>query len=143
MRLLNHVRTYVDTGGPKKRKASDEGAPRIKRSCFRLHRTSVSKRVTQLGTKILTLKKEYLSQCDYVGLIIDEGNNFARSCPLYAAVMTCDSEFNWRIQFIGQADCEGHKDGEAIFKLVKKIFIDQGMLNIWEKFVVQRLMELQ
>ena len=60
-----------------------------------------------------------------MGLIVDEGNNYRRSCPLYAGVISCDAQFNFRIMFIGQADCEGNKDGESIHRLVKKIFYDK------------------
>ena len=126
LRTINHVRSHVDTGGSQKRKSSgDNQTVRTKRSRFRLHRTTVSKRVSKLGDEILNQKHEYLLTCPFVGLIVDEGNNFARSCPVYAAVISCDAEFNWRVQFIGQADCEGRKDGAAIFKLVKNIFVDQ------------------
>ena len=52
---------------------------------------------------------------------------------VYTACISCDAEFNWRVQFIGQEDCEGNKDGEAIWKLVKKTFVDQGFADIWEK----------
>ena len=95
----------------------------------------MSKRVKKLGSQILQQKAEYLSNCDYVGLIIDEGNNYSRHCPLYAATISCDAEFNWRIQYIGQADTEGKKDGESIFNIVKNIFYDTGLGEVWEKKV--------
>jgi len=81
------------------------------------------------------LKADYLSQCHYVGLIIDEGNTFSRTCPLYAGVISCDPDFNWRIQYIGQADSEGKKSGEAIYNLVKQIFLDAGLKDVWERLV--------
>ena len=136
LRQINHLRSHVDIGGgdTQKRKSSGEKqAERTKRSRFRLHRTTVSKRVSKLGDNILIQKHKYLLTCPYIGLIIDEGNNFARSCPVYAAAISCDSEFNWRVQFIGQEDCEGRKNGEAVYKLVKKNFVDQGMLDVWNK----------
>ena len=143
LRRVNLIRSHVDNGGgvtagtKSKRKAG--GSPkkrakrRKKRSRFRLHRTNVSKRVRKLADEVLKQKAEYLSNCKFVGLIIDEGNNFARRCPLYAATISCDSEFNFRIQFIGQADCEGRKDGESIYKLVKQIFVDLGLEEVWKR----------
>ena len=137
LRQINHLRSHVDTGGAQKRKTSiGKEAERTKRSRFRLHRTTVSKRVSKLGDNILIQKHKYLLTCPYIGLIIDEGNNFARSCPVYAAVISCDSEFNWRVQFIGQEDCEGRKNGEAIYKLVKKNFLTKECWTFGTKFVV-------
>ena len=139
LRCINHVRAKVDTGGRRsaevrKRDRSSEDTPsNTKRSRFRLHRTTVSKRVSKLGSEIVQKKHQYLVGCKHVGLIIDEGNNFARSCPVYTACISCDTQFNWRVQFIGQENCEGKKDGEAIWKLAKKTFVDQGFADIWEK----------
>ena len=143
LRRINIMRSHVDMGGKQtKRKAggsTKKGSAkkrvklRKKRNRFRLHRTSVSKRVRKLGGEILKHKADYLAGCKFVGLIIDEGNTFARRCPIYAATISCDPEFNWRIQYIGQADTEGRKDGESIFKLVKKIFFDLGLQEVWEK----------
>ena len=138
LRRLNLIRCHVDNGGvtvgtKSKRKAGGTTENRPKRSRFRLHRTSVSKRVRKLTDGVLKKKAEYLSNCKFVGLIIDEGNNFARRCPLYAATISCDAEFNFRIQFIGQADCEGHKDGESIDKLVKEIFVHVGLEEVWKR----------
>ena len=70
-----------------------------------------------------------------MGLIVDEGNNWKRSCPVYAATISCDHEFRWRVQFLGQADCEGKKNGESIFDLVKNIFIGAGLLAVYNKIV--------
>ena len=128
MSTMQYVSAHVDTGGvlSTKRKAeSPEKTPRPKRSCFRIHRTTVAKRVNIMKASVLQQKLKFLEDCLYVGLIVDEGNNYKRSCPLYAGVICCDALFNWRIMFIGQADCEGKKDGESIFKLVKKNFYDQ------------------
>ena len=134
MKKLQHVSTLIDVGGaPKKRKPDGTALPRAKRSRLRLHRTNVSKRVRRIGDGIQSLKAEYLAECLYVGLIIDEGNNFSRTCPLYVGVISCDAEYNWRIQYIGQADCQGKKTGEAIYQLVKKIFINAGLKDVWEK----------
>ena len=137
MKRLQHVSTLVDVGGavPAKRKADDSPVSRPKRSRLRLHRTNVAKRVRRIGDRIKTLKGEYLSKCAYLGLIIDEGNNFSRTCPLYAGVISCDSDFNWRIQYVGQADSEGKKSGEAIYNLVKKIFIDADLEGAWNNIV--------
>ena len=142
LRRVNFIRSHIDNGGvtagaKSKRKADDAAKTRAKRrkkrSRFRLHRTSVSKRVRKLGDEVLKKKSEYLSNCKFVGLIIDEGNNFARRCPLYAATISCDAEYNCRIQFIGQADSEGHKDGESIYKLVKQIFLNQDLEEVWNR----------
>ena len=137
MKRLQHVSTFVDVGGavPAKRKADGVAVPRPKRSRLRLHRTNVAKRVRRIGERIKTLKGEYLSKCKYVGLIIDEGNNFRRTCPLYAGVITCDPDFNWRIQYVGQADSEGKKSGEAIYNLVQKIFIDANLKDVWKSII--------
>ena len=157
MRNINYVATSVDVGGavagdtslPKKRKCTPtKGSAKKKgggskkkkrllttRSRFRLHRTNVAKRVTRMGSKILKQKAEYLSRCRYVGIILDEGNNFSGSCPLYVSTITCDPEFNWRIMFIGQADCAGRKDGRSIHELTKQIFVDAGMEAIYKKTV--------
>ena len=118
---------------PEKRKANDAKEPRPKRSRLRLHCTNVTKRVRRIADRIKSLKAEYLDQCRYVGLIIDEGNNFSRTCPLYAATISCDSTFNWRIQFVGQADSEGKKSGESIYEIVKQIFTDAGLEAVWER----------
>ena len=139
MRNLQYVSTFADVGGAvaEKRKPGGEktGEPRPKRSRLRLHRTNVPKRVRKMATHVRNMKADYLDNCPYVGLIIDEGNNFSRTCPLYVAVISCDADFNWRIQYIGQADCEGKKTGQALFDLVKQIFIDAGMLAVWKKLV--------
>lgn len=88
-----------------------------------------------MTSKILKQKAEYLSRCNYVGIILDEGNNFSGSCPLYVSTISCDPEFNWRVMFIGQADCAGRKDGKSIYDLTKQIFIDAGMEAIYKKAV--------
>ena len=89
MRNLKYVSTFTDVGGavPEKRKTGDAktGEPRPKRSRLRLHRTNVPKRVRKMAARVRNMKGDYLDKCPYryVGLIIDEGNNFRRSCPLY------------------------------------------------------------
>ena len=70
-----------------------------------------------------------------MGVIVDEGNNWKRSCPVYTATISCDPEFHWRIQFVGQDDCEGKKTGESIWELVKDIFIVAGLLAVYMKIV--------
>ena len=143
LRQINYVAKNVDTGGvaagddsgQTKRKSKKINTKRTKRSRFRLHRTNVSKRVNRMAEEILSQKAEYLSSCQYVGLIIDEGNTFTGSCPLYVSTISCDAEFNWRVMFIGQADSAGHKNGESIFELVKQTFVDVGMEHIYKKIV--------
>lgn len=140
MRNLQYVSTFADVGGRKRNKAADKaadktGEPRQKRSRLRLHRTNVPKRVRKIAARVQTMKAEYLMNCPYVGLIIDEGNNYRRSCPLYAAVISCDSDYNWRIQYVGQADCQGKKTGQSIFELVKQIFVDAGLKEVWDKLM--------
>ena len=100
-----------------------------------VQRTTIAKRVMKIDNDVMKQKAEYLSSCLFVGLIIDEGNNYRRSCPVYAATISCDREFHWRIMYVGQADCEGKKDGESIFKLVHKIFVDVGLEVVWEKIL--------
>ena len=144
VRHINFVKQAVDPGGrvdgfiPQKRKASGKHVAKKKkarrtRNKFRLSRTSVARRVTRLGAKVLKQKAEYLARCRYVGIIVDEGNNFSGSCPLYLSTISCDPEFNWRIMFIGQANCAGRKDGRSIYDLVKQIFVDAGMEHIYRK----------
>ena len=136
LRTINHLRSHVDTGGRVKRRLDldgDKDQERPKRSRFRLHRTTVSKRVTRLADDILKQKRCYLLKCPYLGLIVDEGNNFARSSPVYAAIISCDDEYNWRVQYVGQEDCGGRKTGEDIYNLVKKIFVGQDMMDVWKK----------
>ena len=130
----NKRKAETDVGGQKKRTAkSAKDKPRSKRSRFRLHRTNVVKRIAKMADKVLQEKIKFLLGCKYVGIILDEGNNYKRSCPLYVAVIACDSEFNWRIMFIGQGDTAGKKDGASIHKLVRKIFVDTGMLEVYKK----------
>ena len=93
----------------------------------------MARRVSKLGSNILKQKAEYLARCRYVCIIVDEGNNFSGSCPLYLSTISCDPEFNWRVMFIGQANCAGRKDGRSIHDLVKKIFVDAGMEHIYRK----------
>ena len=93
-------------------------------------------RVTSMGTKVLKQKTEYLSRCRYVGIILDEGNNFSGSCPLYLSTISCDPEFNWRVMFIGQSNTAGRKDGRCIYDLVKQTFVDAGMENIYNEHIV-------
>ena len=131
LKKLKYVLTHCDVGG--KRKADAKPNSDHKRSRLRLHRTTISQRVKKLGDSILSLKADYLETCPYVGLIIDEGNNWSRACPLYAATMSCDREFRWRVQFMGQANCEGKKDGESIWKLVKQIFVAAALLHVYKK----------
>lgn len=158
MRHINYVVKAVDVGGavagdtslPQKRKSTPtkgnnnkkktSGSTKKKRqgarrSRFRLHRTNVAKRVTRMAATILKQKADYLSRCHYVGLILDEGNNFSGSCPLYVSTISCDPEFNWRVMFIGQADSTGRKDGKSIFDMTKQIFIDAGMETVYKKIV--------
>ena len=138
LKKLQFVTMPADVGGrqpdtPPKRKASPTDTPRVKRSRFRLHRTNVSKRITSLATRIKILKAQFLEACPFPGIIVDEGNNWARSCPLYCGTISCDREFHWRIQFLGQADCETRKTGEGIFTLVKEIFITEALLHVYRK----------
>lgn len=137
MRRLKYVSTFADVGGtvPKKRESGATEVPRPKRSRLRLDRTNVARRVHKIATRVKSLKADYLDKCHYIGLIIDEGNNFSRTCPLYAAVITCDPNFNWRIQFIGQADTEGKKGGRSIFEIVKQIFIEARLEEVWKRIV--------
>ena len=139
LRNISYVCRAVDNGGgannvSAKRKAkAKKPDPRRKRSRFRQHRTGVAKRVHHLASEILKEKKSFLENCTYPGLIIDEGNTFSRTCPIYAAIICCDPEFNFHIMFIGQSNCAGNKDGESIHMLTKKIFVDTGMFTIWAK----------
>ena len=126
MRQLQFVTTLADSGGrsetpprPKKRKHG--------RNRFRLHRTNVAKRLRKMSDRIVLIKAKYLEACPFVGIIVDEGNNWSRNCPLYAATITCDREFRWRIQFVGQQNCEGRKDGEGVWSLVKTIFLEASL----------------
>lgn len=137
MKQLQFVTTHHDNGGRRveaKRKADKlSSKTRSKRSRFRLHRTNVSKRIGKVAEQIKSLKSSYLCNCPFVGIIIDEGNNWSRSCPVYTATITCDNEFRWRIQFVGQADCQGNKTGEGIFTLVKQIFVETGLEVVYKK----------
>ena len=137
MKTLQFVSMLADNGGrrpqtPQKRKSDQANTPRARRSRFRLHRTNVAKRARKLSSRITTLKAEYLKACPFVGVIVDEGNNWARACPLYAAMISCDREFRWRIQFVGQENSEGHKDGEGVWKLVKKIFVSNALEPVYD-----------
>ena len=86
----------------------------------------------KIADNIKVLKANYLEQCPFVGIILDEGNNYRLSCPLYVATISCDREFNWRVQFIGQANCAGRKDGASVFVLTKEIFMDNGLKLVFE-----------
>ena len=55
-----------------------------------------------LGVDVQKLKHDFLSKSPYITLIIDEGNNWSKACPLYVAVLACSQSFEWRIMFIGQ-----------------------------------------
>ena len=133
IKKLKYVCTHADVGG--KRKAYAEAGSEHKRSRLRQHRTTISKRVKKIGDKILSKKASYLESCPFVGLVVDEGHNWKRSCPVYAATISYDHEFQWRVQFLGQADCEGKKNGENIFDLVKNIFIGAGLFAVYKKIV--------
>ena len=133
MKTLKYVSTHADVGG--KRKVDATGNSDRKRCRVRQHRTTISKRVQKISSVIISLKGSYYTQCPFVGVILDEGNNWRRSCPVYVATITCDSQFRWRIQFVGQADCVGRKDGESIFNLVKKIFSDHGWHTVYNQIV--------
>ena len=135
MAAMRTLTTRVDPGGKRALTKRKNGAPlpppKQKRSRFRLHRTTVAKRVHGIADEIKSKKADYLGTCPYVSLIIDEGNNYRRSCPLYCATMSCDREFRWRTQFVGQANCEGRKTGCAIHELTKSIFRRNGLLPIY------------
>ena len=135
IRKINYVVKNVISSDPTKRKSKKTNTERTKRSRFQLHRTTVSKRVTTLAQTILLQKAEYLSSCEYVGIILDEGNNVGGSCPLYVSTISCDAEFNWRVMFIGQAETEGGKTGGSIWQLVKQIFVNVSMEHIYRKIV--------
>jgi len=131
MKRLKYVTAQADVGGGKRK--LDTASRRTKRTRVRRSRVTIARKVNKLGDKIVGLKSSYLATCPFVGLIVDEGNNWSRSCPIYAATISCDWEFRWRIQFLGQADCGGRKDGENIWKLVKEIFVTNGMEHIYHK----------
>ena len=133
MKRLKYVTELTDVGGKRKLDTSASGSN--KRVRVRQHRTNIAKKVNKLGDRILSKKASYLESCPFVGLIVDEGNNWKRSCPVYAATISCDREFRWRVQFVGQADCEGKNNGESIFDLVKNIFIVAGLLAVYKKIV--------
>ena len=146
---LRHVSARVDVGGAvpshmlhkkdknrRKRKLTQKKLRLLcKRSRFRHHRTNAAKRMMKIATDVVKVKAEFLMCCPYVGIIVDEGNNYKRSCPLYVGVICCDNEFRWRIMFVGQEDTEGRKTGEAIHELVKKVFQDNGLENVYKKIV--------
>ena len=137
MASLQTLTASADMGGRrvptlKRKNGQPLPPPRTKRSRFRLHRTTVAKRVINIAATIKEKKATYLGACPYVSLILDEGNNYRRSCPLYAATMSCDREFRWRTQFVGQANCEGSKTGKNIHELTKGIFISNGLLSVWD-----------
>ena len=124
--------TLTDVGGKRKAGAEHDSSAH-KRSRVRQDRTTISKKIGKFGNSVISLKTEYYEHCPYVGVILDEGNNWKRSCPVYAGTITCDLQFRWRIQFVGQRDCSGSKTGESIWKLFKEIFIDHGWIKVYEK----------
>ena len=132
MRQLQYMSLLTDVGGKRKAGAEHDSSAH-KRSRVRQHRTTISRKIGKLGDDIISLKTEYYRHCPYVGAILDEGNNWRRSCPVYAGTITCDLQFRWRIQFVGQRDCAGRKTGESIWKLFKEIFIEHGWLKVYEK----------
>ena len=92
LKNLKYVSTHADVGG--KRKAEAPSSSGHKRSRLRQHRTAVAKRVHKLGDEILVKKTDYLESCPFVGVIVNEGNNWKRSCPVYTATISCDPEFH-------------------------------------------------
>lgn len=73
-----------------------------KRRRVQLRRGAIQKRIKILGQEVQELKREFLAKCPYITLIIDEGNNWSKTCPLYVAVLACSAKFECRIMFIGQ-----------------------------------------
>ncbi len=104
-----------------------------KRRRLQLRRGAIKKRIKVLGEDAQTLKKKFLTSCPYITIVIDEGNNWGKACPLYLAVIACNVHYEWRIMFIGQADCSGKKDGASIHKLVKGIFARSNMSDVYDK----------
>ena len=129
MRNLLITSGYKNSGGPTPTKSP------TKRRRIQLRRGAIKKRIKILGDDVQTLKREFLKACPYITIVIDEGNNWSKECPLYVAVIACTPEFQWRIMFIGQENCSGKKDGHSIHVLVKKIFCDTGMGDIYSKIV--------
>ena len=80
-----------------------------KRRRLQLRRGAIKKRIKVLGEDAQMLKKKFLTSCPYITIVIDEGNNWGKACPLYLAVIACNVHYEWRIMFIGQADCSGKK----------------------------------
>ena len=112
-----------------------EGENSAKRRRVQLRRGAVKKRVSSLATKVRRLKHEFLKDCVYITLVIDEGNNYSKNCPVYVAVIACSPTFEWRIMYVGQANTSGKKDGRSLHQLVKKVFFDTGMEDIYKKIV--------
>ena len=87
--------------GIKKSQAEGPSGGR-KRRRVQLRRGAIQKRIKILGQEVQELKREFLAKCPYITLIIDEGNNWSKTCPLYVAVLACSGNFECRIMFIGQ-----------------------------------------
>ena len=101
---LKYVAGTRNKAGPASPKSPDVNAasPPRKRVRVQLRRNSVKRRIKVLGDKVVELKLEFLRKCPFIALIIDEGNNWSKACPLYVAVLACSSTFEWKIMFIGQ-----------------------------------------
>ena len=96
---------------------------------------TVRRRIWDLAQSTLDVKAHFLRHAPYVSCVIDEGNNWSKHCPLYAAAVACTTEFEFKAMFIGQEDCTGKKNAAKIYELTKKIFIDAGMEHVWLKIV--------
>ena len=135
---LKYLTAQVDTSSSPNVKPFPTATPSRrfnKRRRIQRKRASVKRKILELGRDVQKLKHEFLSGCPYITIVIDEGNNWSKECPLYVAVIACTMQFEWRIMFIGQADCCGKKDGKSIHQLVKQVFVDAGMSDIYEKIM--------
>ena len=128
LRRLRHVNGNNNVSGGKGNKGTG-----IKRKRLQMSRITVHKRVRMVAKTVQQKKKEFLMKCPFITIVIDEGNNWSRECPLYVAVIACSPEFEWRTMFIGQSNCAGKKNGASLYRLVKQIFTDTCMEEVYQK----------
>ena len=99
---LKYVSAARNVGGPKCESPEKCASPPRKRQRVQLRRGAIKDRIKVLGGDVMKLKVIFLSKCDFISIIIDEGNSWNKGCPLYVSVLACSPEFEWRIMYIGQ-----------------------------------------
>ena len=115
--------------------ASVAGAKGTTKRRVQMCANTVKARIYDIARSTIVSKSNFLQHTPYPSLIVDEGLTWAKTMPLYVATCACTSSFEWKTMFIGQEDSTGRKDGESIYKMTKKVFVDNNMEDVYKMII--------